>query len=167
MVEKDTILKEKVWYVGICNIKDIYNYAYEWLKDEDYFIIEDKYKETAKGDSKDMEIMWKCNKKITDYFRINIEIFWKILGMIDVEVEIDGKKKKMNKVAELTATIKGVLEKDYTSDWGATGFHKFLKEAYNKYIIPSRTEEMEVKTAEIVQDLAEEIKAMLEFTGKR
>jgi len=94
MVEKDTILKEQIWYVGIANFKDYYEYAYDWLIGEDYVITEDKYKEVQRGDSKDLEILWKANKKITDYFRIALELKWKILGMEDIEIEIDGKKEK-------------------------------------------------------------------------
>ena len=166
MVEKDTILKEKIWFVGIAHLKDYYEYAYEWLKDEEYLIVEEKYKETVKGDEKELEIKWKADKKITDYFRIVLELKWKVLGMRDVEVEINGKKRKMQDCAELTIDIKGILEKDYTNKWGAKGYHKFLRELYQKYEIPKRTEEMELKVIEIVQLFKEEMKSYLDLSGK-
>jgi hypothetical protein len=168
MVEKDTIIKEQFRYNGMADFKDTYEYAHAWLKDEDYAINEEKYEEVAKpGDAKEIRVKWVCNKKITDYFRIALEIKWQILNMTDVEVEIDGKKKKMNKFSELKIELKGVLEKDYNSKWGAKGFNKFLREVYNKYIIPQRTEEMEIKTVEIVQEFKEEMKSYLNLTGKR
>lgn len=167
MVERDLILKEVVWFVGITNIKDVYNYAYEWLRSEDFTITEDKYKEVVKGDEKELEIKWVVNKKISDYFRANLEFMWKVLGMKDVEVEIDGKKKKMNKVAELTIKINGKLEKDYNSKWGPSSIQTFFKDLYHKYVIPQRTEQMEDKVREYVQVFKEEMKAYLELTGKR
>jgi hypothetical protein len=166
MSEKDTILSEKIWYVGIADFKEYYEYAYDWLIGEDYRIIEDKYKEVHRGEGKDMEILWKADKKITDYFKISLELKWKVLGMVDVEVEMDGKKRKMQKMAECKITLKGILEKDYSGKWGVKGSQKFLKELYNKYIIPQRTEEMEGKTREIVQKFKEEMKAYLDLIGK-
>jgi len=166
MVEKDTILREQVWYVGITKVKDVYNYAYDYLRREDFVVTEEKYKEVVKGDEKELEIKWIATKKITDYFRANIEFFWKILGMKEVEVEINGKKKKMDKVSELSIKMKGVLEKDYSSKWGPTGTQKFIKEVYHKYVIPQRTDQMENKVRDYVQYLKDEIKAFMELTGK-
>ena len=167
-MERDTILKEQFRYDGIANFKEVYEYAHIWLKEEDYLITEEKYEEVAKpGEAKEVRIKWVCNKKITDYFRIAIEVKWQLLNMTDVEVEIDGKKKKMNKFSELKLDIKGMLEKDYSTKWGVGGFNKFLKEVYNKYVIPARTEEMEIKVGEIVQTFKEEMKAYLDLTGIR
>ncbi len=167
MVEKDTIIKEEFRYDGIADFKRFYEYAHNWLKDEDYIVYEEKYEEQLKGDAKELRIKWTCNKKITDYFRIALELKWQLLNMREVEVEIDGKKKKMNKFSELKINIKGVLEKDYSSKWGAGGFNKFLKEMYDKYLIPKRSEEMENKVIEIVQNFKEEMKAYLELTARR
>ena len=167
MVEKDTILKEEFRYDGIADFKKFYEYAHNWLKDEDYLINEEKYEEQLKGDAKEIRIKWVCNKRITDYFRIAIELKWQLLNMREIEVEIDGKKKKMNRFSELKITIKGMLEKDYSSKWGATGFQKFMRGVYDKFVIPTRTEEMELKVREIVQEFKEEMKAYLELSARR
>ncbi len=165
MGEKDTLIKEKLVYVGLVNLKDIYAYVYGWLKNEGYNIQEDRYKESIKGDSKDMEITWTANKGITDYFKSHIDIGWKVLGATEVEAEIDGKRKKMNKVAELEVKLKGVLESDAGGKWGASNTQKFFKEAYLKFVIPQRKSEAEDKVKELVQDLKNEIKAFLDLTG--
>ena len=166
MAEKDTIIKEKVKYAGYGDFKNIYSYAHDWLKGEQYSVTEEQYIEKVKGSAKDIEIMWIASKKITDYFKIDINFKWKILAMEDVEVEVDGKKKKMNKFAELGIEIKGVLVKDYANNWKKSATTKFFKELYNKYIIPDRTNEMKLKVEKDVQDFKEEIKALLELTGK-
>jgi len=167
MVEKDTLLKETVKYAGVVDFPGIYNFLFEWVKDEKYDITEDLYTEKVKGDAKDIDIKWTASKKLTDYFKSAIDIKWRILGMKDVEVQIDGKKKKMNKLAELKIDIKGVLEKDYDNKWNSSTTAKFFKEIYNKYVIPGRTSEMESKIISFVQDMKEEAKAFLELTGKR
>ncbi|MDP4038989.1 MAG: hypothetical protein Q8P57_00180 [Candidatus Pacearchaeota archaeon] len=167
MVEKDVIAKEQVKFAGFVDFKELYNFCYDWLKGELFNIIEVNYTEKVKGDAKELEIVWQATKKVTDYFRILFDIKWKILEMKDVEVEIDGKKKKMNKLAELKIDIKGTLEKDYNSKWEITPTMKFFKEFYQKYIIPNRTEQMEEKVQEALQEYKEEIKAFLELTGKK
>ncbi len=167
MVEKDTILKEKVKYAGYGDFKNIYSYAHDWIKQEQYTVIEDLYTEKVKGSSKDIDIAWKASKNITDYFKIEIDFKWRILGMEDVEVEVDGKKKKMNKFVELGIDIKGTLVKDYSNEWNKSSTAKFFKEIYNKYVIPGRTNEMKQKVEKDVQDFKEEMKALLELTGKK
>jgi len=167
MVERYTIVKEEFRYNGIANFKDFYEYAHGWLKDEDYVIHEEKYEEKHSGDSKELRIKWVCNKKVTDYFRIALELRWQVLNMTDIEVETNGKKEKMNRFSELKITVKGMLEKDYNSKWGASGFQKFLREVYDKYVIPSRTEELEIKVQEVVQEFREEMKAYLNLSARR
>tara|TARA_Y100000310_G_C20445840_1_gene698358 strand:- start:287 stop:790 length:504 start_codon:yes stop_codon:yes gene_type:complete len=167
MVEKDTIIKEAVKFAGIGDFKGSYNHAYEWLKEEEFSITEENYVEKVSGDGKDIEIAWTASRTLTDYFKISLSIKWRILGMSDVETEIDGKKKKMNKFAEIKIDTKGVLVKDYDSKWEKTGMLKFLKDVYQKYVIPGRTKEKEGQVAEIVQDFKEEMKAFFALTGKK
>ena len=167
MVEKDTIIKEKVKYAGLGNFKDAYKYAYEWLKDRSFSVIEESYSEKISGNSKDIEVSWAANKKITDYFKITLGLKWRVMGMTDVEVEIDGKKKNMNKFAELTIELKGVLEKDYNSKWENTPINRFLRDTYHKFVIPARTEQKEGEVMAVVQDFKEEMKAFFDLSARR
>ena len=54
--------------------------------------------------------------------------------LTDVEVEIDGKKKKMNK-GKAGLEIKGILTRDPDSKWDTSAFYSFIRDIYNKYII--------------------------------
>lgn len=167
MVEKDTLIKEEVKYEGLGNFKDTYKFAHEWLISENFKVTEDKYGEKIKGNEKEIEVVWKCKKKLSDYFAAFIELKWTIRGMTDVEVEIDGQRKKMNKFAELKIAIKGVLEKDVSSKWTGTAMQQFFKDVYHKYVIPQRMEDREDSVKNTVRSLKEEIKDFLELTGRR
>ncbi len=167
MGEKDTILKEKLKYSGLGSFKDAYEYAYSFLVNEDYNIIEDSYKEAVKGEDKEIEIVWTASKKLTDYYKSILNLKWRILGMSDVEIETNGKKKKMNKFADFSIDIKGVLERDYEGKWADSAVQKFMRSVYEKYVDIKRKREMEGKVKDIVQDFKEEMKAFLELTGKR
>lgn len=167
MAEKDVIVKEKLKYSGYAKFSDAYSYAYDWLKGDGYSVTEEQYTEKVKGNSKDIEIVWKASKKITDYFKSDLDIKWRVLGIEDVEVEIDGKKKKTNKLMELGIELKGTLVKDYQNEWNKSATTKFFKEIYNKFVIPSRTDQMKDNVEETVQKFKEEMKAFFELTGKK
>lgn len=167
MVERDQIVKEKVKYAGLGDFKALYKYAREWLEKEGYNVIEDSYGEKVSGNSKEIEMQWSAAKKLTDYFKATFKFTWRILGMSDVEVEIDGRKKSMNKFGDLSIEIKGTLEKDYNSKWEHTATQKFFKDVYHKFVIPKRTDEKEDSVKRDAQDFKEEIKAFLELVGRK
>ena len=73
----------------------------------------------------------------------------------------------MNKFIEVGIEIKGVLIRDYANQWNKSGTTKFFKEIYNKYVIPGRTQDMKDKIEKDVQDFKEEMKALLDLTGKK
>lgn len=167
MVEKDIVVKEKVKYSGLGNFKDAYKYGHDWLKNNGFGVTEDSYSEKISGNSKEIEVVWKAKKKLTDYFQAVIDIKWRILGMTDVEVEIDGKKKSMNKFADLSIEIKGTLEKDYGNQWDTGAFYRFFKDVYNKYVIPARVDEKGNSVTDTAQSFKDEMKAFFELTAKR
>jgi len=167
MVEKDEICKEKVSHIGLGDFKAAYSHAYSWIKDRGFTITEDKYEEKVEGTSKDINVEWTASKKITDYFKIVLKVRWLVIGLVDVEVEIDGKKKQMNKYKKLELEIKSILEKDYGNSWTNKPSHKFFKEAYHKYIVPQRIQDKETQCSKMVQDFKEEMKAFFELTARR
>ncbi len=167
MVEKDNIIKETVKYGGLGDFKSTYQYSRRWLDEEGYTVIEDKYSEKLSGNSKEIEIEWTASKKLTDYYKSTLKFKWRILGMTDVEVEADGKRKNMNKFVELGIEIKGILEKDYENKWEPAPFQKFLKDIYQKYVVVERTREKENHVRDTVQSFKEEMKAFLELTGRK
>lgn len=166
MVEKDNITKEKVKYSGLVSFKDAYKFAREILDEGGYGVSEDSYSEKVSGNSKEIEISWAASKKLSDYYKSVLKIKWRVLGLSDVEVEVDGKRKNMNKVADLSIEVSGVLERDYDNKWEGSSMQKFFKEVYNKYVVVERTREKEGKVAGDVENFKEEIKAYLELTGR-
>jgi len=140
MVEKDTIFKGKVKQRGIFNFKDIYNFLYDWLRDEGYDVYEKNYTEKVSGDSKQVEIRWEAEREISDYFRFQIKASWIILGMKSVEVEKEGKKIKMDS-GYLEIKFEAVLLKDYENRWENQPFWKFLRGVYERYIVRTRIED--------------------------
>jgi hypothetical protein len=164
MAERDKITAEKVKRSGIFDFKEVYQFAYRWLTGEDYDVNEEKYIEEVQTDAKKIEIKWVAEKKISDYFKIELKLEWRIVGMKDVEVERDGKRIKANS-GTFEVKITGSLIKDYQSEWDVNPSYKFLRGIYEKWIIEGRIRQYEAKTFGEVEDLAEQIKAFLTVEG--
>ena len=166
MAEKDLTLKEKIEHFGLFDFPGLYSYVHSWLKEENYGVNEDKYSERVSGNKRDLLIEWKATKKLSDYFKVEIAVKYEIGEMTEVEAEIDGEKKKMNK-GKVSIELKGTLIKDYDGKWETSAFSKFMRDVYNKYVIPSRVLDINNMVEGNVRKLKEEIKAFLELTGRR
>ncbi|MBS3089692.1 hypothetical protein J4461_02300 [Candidatus Pacearchaeota archaeon] len=167
MAEKEVLIKEKIEHEGIFNFKDFYKYSYQWFKDEQYGgLVEEKYQEKVTPAGREILVEWKLGKKLSDYFKIEISIKIEVFGLQDVEAEIDGKKKKTNK-GNLRMEIKGMITKDPNSNWESPPLYKFLREIYDKYVIPGRIDGVEDIVTSDVKDFKEALKAFLELQGRR
>ena len=166
MAEKEQVVKEKITYSGVFDFKGFYACAHKWLQNESYGLTEDKYSEKVAGNAKDIVIEWTASKKLSDYFKIEIKVKFDIAELSEVELEIDGKKKKANK-GKVDVDIKGNLIRDPDSKWEETPVWRFLRDTYNKYVIPKRAEDIGDKVDGSVKDFKEELKAYLDLLGKR
>ena len=135
MAEKDQLIKEKVEHSGVWDFKGLYSFTHGWLQEEDYGVEEEKYSETVSGDARNINFEWKATKTFSDYFKHEMKLKFEVKELKEVEVEIDGKKRKMNK-GKVTVEIKGTIIKDHQSKWDITPWYRFLRDVYNKYIIP-------------------------------
>ena len=110
MVEKEQIYNTKLKYKGVFPYKLFYQFCYDWIMEQtevDTFS-EKEYEEKIQGNEKEVKIEWETTKKLTDYFRMDIKINFHITNMVNVEINRDGKKFKMNE-AKVKVIIKGNL----------------------------------------------------------
>lgn len=166
MSEKEQVLKEKLEHSGLFDFKGFYSFAHAWLEEEGYDTEEEKYNEKVSGNSRDIYFEWKSTKESSDYFKREIKFKFDIKELTDVEVEIDGKKKKMSK-GKIKIEIKGTIISDYDSKWDATPTYRFLRDTYNKFIVPNRVNSVKDMIKADVITLKEEFKAYLELSGRR
>lgn len=167
MAEKNTLLKNKVKYNGIFSFSDFYNFCYRWLTEEtDLIIFENKYEEILTGDSKNIQIEWTGSKKLTDYFKFEIKVKFRILGLTKVEITQNGTKVETNK-GSVEIKVEGIIVKDYEGKFETTAFLKFLRSIYEKWIITSRINEFEIKIIEDSDEFLSQAKAYLDLEGKR
>jgi hypothetical protein len=166
MADKDLLIREEVEFNGVFSFDEAYAYAFNWFRDESYGLVEDRYSEKVTSGGRDIKFEWSATKRKSDYFKVELNVKVEVLGLTDVEVEADGKKKKSNK-GKFKFAIKGFLVKDPDSKWDETPWYQFLRNTYNKYIIPGRIDKMEDSVFDDVQDCKEKMKLFFEISGKR
>ncbi|MFH1787696.1 MAG: hypothetical protein ABH811_02815 [archaeon] len=167
MSEEEEIFSSSMKYTGIFLFKDFYIFSYTWEGEEiGLNISEDKYEEKIIGDAKNILVEWTGVRKVTDYFQFKIKTKFEVSKLKDIELVKDGKKEKMNE-GQIKITIKGTLIRDHQGKFETSGFQKFLRGYYEKWIIPSRIDQFEEKLAGDCNDLMEQIKAYLALEGKK
>ncbi|HKL23354.1 MAG TPA: hypothetical protein VJ895_01240 [Candidatus Nanoarchaeia archaeon] len=167
MAEKDTIFSSKVKYVGIFNFKDFYQFCYEWLSDEFGLTVEEEeYSEKISGPVKNIDIKWKGSKKVSDYFKNEVKIEFKIIAMSEVEVNQGGTKVKTNK-GEIGVKVKGILVKDYEGKFETSAKMSLWRGIYEKWIIGGRVKEYEDKLAGDCDEFLGQAKAFLDISGQK
>lgn len=167
MAEKDTIFSSKVKYVGIFNFKDFYQFCYEWLSEEFGLTVEEEeYSEKISGPVKNIDIKWKGSKKVSDYFKNEVKIEFKIIAMSEVEVNQGGTKVKTNK-GEVGIKVKGILVKDYEGKFETSAKMSLWRGIYEKWIIGGRVKEYEDKLAGDCDEFLGQAKAFLDISGQK
>lgn len=167
MVEKDNIFSSKIKYNGVFSFADFYKFCYDWLDQETGLdISEDKYGEKLKGDSKEIDVEWTGTRKVTDYFKFEVKVKFKILNLTNVEIAQGNAKTKTNKGSVEVAT-KGNLLRDYQGKFETSAFRKFLRSLYEKWIITSRIDQFEEKLIGDCDEFLSQAKAYLDLEGKK
>ncbi len=160
MAQENTVLKQKLTHKGFWNFKEFYEFCFDWLQNEGWYLAEKEYKEKISAIGKNVEIKWEATKEITDYFKYKLKLNWQVLGLVDAEVEEEGKKIKTNK-GEVKITFEAILMKDYESKWEDKPIWKFLRGTYDKYIIKTTAEEQAAKLIGDTNELIGQVKAFL------
>lgn len=166
MVEKDQIFKGKIKQTGIFDFKDFYSFLYDYLMTEDYDVTEKSYNEKVMGESKDIEIEWDSTKKVSDYFKFQIKIKWKILGMKKTKVKKGDREVTMDS-GQVEISFTGTIQKDYEGRWEENPFSKFLRGVYDRYIIRQRINQYEDKLFGEINEVIAQCKAYLSLEGRQ
>lgn len=167
MAEEEQVFSSKVKYDGIFTFKDFYKFCHDWLTEETNLsdFAEDKYGEKLSGDTKAIDVEWVGERKLSDYFKEKIKVKFQIRNMSQVKIKREGVEIDSNKGSN-EVQVKGILVKDYQGKFEMTGFRKFLRATYEKYIIPSTVKALKAKVASDCEEFLEQAKAFLDLEGK-
>ncbi|MDO8623355.1 MAG: hypothetical protein Q7R52_03845 [archaeon] len=166
MAEKQTIFSNKIKVDGVFLFKEFYKFCYDWIVDNEGFLLaEKKYAEKISGNSKNIDVEWEGMKKVTDYFRFDIKIVFKVVNLTEVEITNGNEKIKTNK-GSVEIKVTGTLVRDYDGKFEKNAFQKFLRGVYEKYIIKARVDEFEGKLIGVCTEFLAQAKSYLDLEGK-
>lgn len=162
-----TIYKSKIRYNGIFPFKALYDFCYGYLTDElDLQVAETKYAESGTG-SKEINIEWKGQRKLSEYFQKKITVEFVIYGAKEVDVEEEGQKvTKMQ--GDLKMKIKGELVKDWRGKFEENPFLRDkLKKLYNNVVLNSEIQKLKGKLFKEFDSFVNETRNFLNAEGER
>ena len=167
MAEKTIHFKSSTKFTGIFNFANFYKFCYDWMMEEIgmEFIEESKYAEKIKGDEKEIDVKWRGEKKLTDYFKFEMGVDFEIKMLKEIEIIKDGKKIKTNQ-GEVKMKVKGTLVKDYQGKFEKTALLKFLRSVYEKWVVTARVDQFENKIGEDCTEYLVQAKSWLDLEGK-
>jgi hypothetical protein len=168
MAEKDTIFKTKIKAKDcIFDYGDYYKFCYNWLMQEIGLnaFSEKSYSEKISGETKDLDIKWEGYKNITDYFRMEIKISFKVLKLKKIEVLKDGVKKTANQAMSNELEVKGMLVRDYKGKFESSALAKVWRGIYERWIIAERIDQMENKVFGDLDEFVGQVKSYLALEG--
>jgi len=150
----------EIGFEGVMNIKEIYKILDDWLNDNNYDKNELVNVEYLRPEGKYIELVLEPNKKVSDYVKNIIKIKAVAKNVKDVEIEQDGKKKKMQE-GNLSIMFRGILETDYEGRWEQKATIFFLRVLVDKYIYKFYTDRFESALAKDVREISTQAKSFL------
>ena len=154
----------KLRWKGIFDFDTLYKEMKRFLEvnglgDENSNFVEEKYAERIKGDSKQLEIRWKGERIVNDYFSYTIEITFLVLDLKAIKVKKDDEEIGTN-TGDIEMRFSANLVLNRMGRWKPDGL---MKKLYDKYIIKDRIEQHMIELYKLVYRLRDDIKARLEL----
>jgi hypothetical protein len=121
--------------VGIIDLDGLYKTMRRWFYDYKYYF-EEPTSRVRPGSAAGIELewIWKAWRKINDYAKFNVRVYFYIWDVKDLEVIKDGEKVKLTK-CRIMIEFDGDVEFDYSNVFEKTKIGRYLFNIYNNLIL--------------------------------
>ena len=147
-------------YEGLFELRELYMMVDKWLRQKGYDKFEKRNHEHVLKEGKYIEIELEPWKKITDYAKIVINLYFHCYNVKEVIVKKDGQDVKMNQ-GKIKIKFVGFLVTDYEDKWEGKPIFYFLRAVMDKWVYRVASEKYEAAVAEDVKHLYQNVKAFL------
>lgn len=122
----------EVRYEGLFDFDALYAAIIDWSKNYGYAWHEKAYKHKVPSPlGAEQELNWQITKEVTDYIKHGVVMVAHLWDLTEVEVEVDGKKKKLSN-GRIYIRIKGTLYYEWQGVFGGSKFAQTLGKWYAK-----------------------------------
>ena len=130
----------RIKYRGMFDLDKLYKAMALWFKERRFELHERLYKSKPP----ELEVRWEAERKRTNFARELIFVHMHMWGDYNIEVIVNGKKKKMAKV-RMVITINGDIETPYPDifgepRWTATNLERRLLKIFQGWVIKREME---------------------------
>ncbi|HLC58461.1 MAG TPA: hypothetical protein VJI68_01225 [Candidatus Nanoarchaeia archaeon] len=160
--EESIITGAKVKFKGVFELEIVYQKLRQWIVDEEYTDPcvggEIKYAEKIKPNGKQVEIIWQSSKKENDGFILKkLEIVYLILGLTEVEVEVEGQKVNKHK-AEIEMHFNSSIIENANKSWDE---NTLMYKIYRKMVLFDNIEQAKIDSYKDTMNVMDEVKNLL------
>lgn len=167
MVERDIVMRQQtITYKGPLEVAELYKFIDDWLDDHRYDRRDMDHNEAVKPEGKFIEVSLRPWLGISDYAKFVLWIDLKLSGIKDIEVEIDGHKRKLQE-GEVWIGFKAFLDTDTEARWESNPLYMVIRTAFNRFIYSSTIEMQTEELKRHVTEFREQMKSFLNLYRKR
>jgi len=151
---------------GVYDLEKLYHALKEELKSTGYSFREKDVTDKTDPGAREHKIIWTAERNVDAYVKFLIDIEFWIWRGVNVIVEEDGRRRKMQK-GDFTIRIKSKFKKNWNNSFGSSGFQEFLRQVYEKYAIKQRLINYESKLWNETYRLIDLIREILELPRRK
>lgn len=124
------VMFHKIEQHGLYDLNRLYSEMKKWFMDNNYIYTEKENTTNVKDKGTEVKMMMSGERKVTDYFKFEIEVKFLIIEMEKVKY-----KDKLLDRGKLLAFITATMYLDYRHKWAKNKLSKFLRFIYNNFLI--------------------------------
>ena len=134
-MEKELLVDKYVLdYEGVFDYDGLIRLIDRWCEDNGFYRDIDSHKEKVTAEGRNISIGYTLQRKFDKRHFTVICMDLSIEGMKDVEVELDGKKRRMLNRGTVEVTFHGYLMTSEKSRWETKGYAYFIRGVIDKFI---------------------------------
>lgn len=161
MTEKSIVVEGlTVSYEGYFHSNDLNKLIRRFTKERGYDPVDVMHEVKVKEDGRYIVLDLRPKKDVSDYVKFVIQTKIALNKVTDAEIDIDGKKLKINK-GSAKIVINGFMFTDYEGDWQSSPKTVFFKLLFDKFIYKKHTDDFKGMLTKDCNLLRNEISSFL------
>jgi len=161
MAEYHTVsLGKTVSYTGYFDFAKLWRVIRDYMESRGFFYTERQHNEIVKEHGKEIYIEVDVDRELSDYVKGRVRIECRVHDLVDVEVDVDGKKKVLND-GKVTITFESYVLTDWEGRFDGMGYLFFIRTMLEKFVYERQINKFKHIVQEDQDALIKEIRAYL------
>ncbi|MFH1174934.1 MAG: hypothetical protein V1725_07400 [archaeon] len=151
---------DNIEYEGFFDLKKTFKVLIDWFTERGYERHDQLNAHNAMESGNEMSLYLIFFKKISDYAKVQIDIFISVYNAKDIEVQVDKHKERMQQ-GKIKLSFDCFLITDYENKWESQPMMFFLRTVFDKFFFKIYTYHYEEEAREDGREAMHEVKSFL------